>query len=206
MFIKNSGRVNELVGSVVRHIEKKGIDGYDAIVTSYYLFTANNLPPLDDDDNVIWGKIHLVQFDTPLAVTRVPRTKLFSEILREQLLYRAVEKALQYRRSPYVNLQSPEDVRRIWHESSTDVDAFLIECTEYDVSMFTRLEDIKTHYEVWCQVHSKKRHMKYLSKKLQPFFSRRSAGNGYSIRLLEISLPDKEIENSKQGVLGFGNP
>ena len=73
MFIKNSGRLNSLVGSVNQHVEKKGLDGYDAIITAYYLFSANNLPPLDDDDSVIWAKIHLVEFFKPISSERVVR-------------------------------------------------------------------------------------------------------------------------------------
>ncbi len=185
MFVKNAGRINELVGSVVRHIEKKGIDGYDAVVTAYYVFTTNNLPPLDDDDNAIWSKIRLVQFDKEITGDKTPRTELFTQIIKEQLLYRAIEKALSYRAKPYVKDQSPEYVRKLWHESSTDVDAFLREVTEFDPASFTPLDKIKEHYEKWCISNSRRLHIKYLNKKLQPYFRRQNTSNGYTLKLLE---------------------
>lgn len=185
MFIRNSGRMNELVGSVIRHIEKKGIDGYDALVTAYYLFTTNNLPPLDDDDNAIWGKIHLVECTNVVTKSRVPRIQLFTETIREQLLFRAVEKALSYKTTPYVNTQTPDWVREKWHESGTNVDAFLVEAIEVDTFGRTSLEEIKKAYEDWSIIREKTRYMKYLTKRLKPYFKKLTTGNVYTVKIKE---------------------
>jgi len=187
MFVKNSGRINEIVGSVNRHIEKKGKDGYDAITTAYYVFTTNNLPPLDDDDNAIWSKIRIVVADTPVIGEKIPRTELFTQLLREQLLYRAIERAMGYTKKPYVKDQSVDFVRALWHESTLDVDAFLLEATEFDTSKFISLGEIKEHYERWCVMRGKKLHIKYLNKKLQSYITRRSMANGYTIRIKPLS-------------------
>ena len=193
MFVKNAGRICELVGSINQHIEKKGIDGYDAIANPYYLFTTNNLPPLDDDDNAIWGKIHLILFDKEIT-DRKPRTELFTQKLREQLLYRAVEKALTYKKTPYVNNQTPDEVRRLWHESSTDIDEFIVEELDFNPAAETRLDKIKTHYESWCERKGRARHMKYLNKKLQPYFRKMNFGNVYAATIKE---PEKESDKTK---------
>lgn len=188
MFIKNAGRINEMVGSVVRHIEKKGVDGYDATVTAYYMFTTNNLPPLDDDDSVIWGKIHLVNFKEPLSIPFVPREQLFTQTLREQLLYRAVLLARGWSKKRYVNNQTADEVRMYWHEASTDVDAFLVEATEYDPACTpVTLEEVKNHYARWCAKNGRQRHIKYLQKKIQPYIVRRNMGNYYAIHLNDFA-------------------
>ena len=197
MFVKNSGRINSLVGSVNQHIEKKGIDGFDAVVTAYYLFSANNLPPLDDDDSVIWGKIHLVNYDKVITTARIPREKLFSQLIKEQLLFRAVQMALTWRESPYRNDQEADWVREKWHEASTDVDAFLIECVEYDPFGSCSLDEIKACYEIWCANNGKQRHVKYLNKKVQPSIRRESGRNVYTVKVAKLERKDP----TKNGIL-----
>ena len=194
MFVKNSSRICHMVGSVNRSIEKKGVDGYDAIVTAYYVFTANNLPPLDDDDNAIWGKIRLVAVEKPITCAIKPRSELFTEVIKQQLLYLAVEQAKEYRKQPYVKVQSDEDVRKMWQEATTDVDSFLLEATKYDYTLFVSLDKIREHYGVWCAMNGKKRHMKYLQKKLQPYFIKRNTSNGYSLELLKLVGISKIVE------------
>lgn len=196
MFVKNSSRINEMVGSVNRNIEKKGRDGYDAVITAYYVFTTNNLPPLDDDDNAIWGKIRVVNVNKQLDIPAKPRSELFTQLICEQLLYRAVEKAKGYAKTPYVKEQSVSEVRRLWHESTLDVEAFLREATKHDESMFVSLESIREHYDHWCDLNKKIKHVKYLAKKLQPFLIRRSMSNGYCIRLLQL----QQTQNSQNKI------
>jgi len=195
MFVKNSNRINTLVGSVVQHIEKKGEDGFDALVTAYYLFTTNNLPPLDDDDDVIWGKIHLEEFEKVMPNDKVPRLSLFTPLICEQLLFRGVEKALEYAKTPYQNSQTKEWVRAKWHESSTDVDKFMVEETEYDASAQLSLDAIKAAYEVWCKDNGRKRYMKYLTKKLQPYFRRTNAANIYTLKLIHPVMEVPDVSN-----------
>jgi phage/plasmid-associated DNA primase len=205
-FVKNANRINELLGSVVRHIEKKGIDGYDAIVTAYHLFTTNSLPPLDDDDSIIWGKIHLVEFNNTVPNNRVPRMMLFTEVLKQQLLYRAVEKASGYVKIPYTNPQSADSVRRAWHESSTDVDAFLAEATMFEPSSSASLDEIKKHYESWCVYNRRKRYIKHLNYKLKPYFRRLHMNNVYCLKLLDYKSSNSQsplfANNPMQSVLG----
>lgn len=199
-FIRNAGRINELVGSVVRHVEKKGVDGYDCTVTAYYLFTANNLPPLDDDDSVIWAKIHLVEFPKAICVKTVPRETLFTETLKQQMLFRAVEKALSWRDIPYENSQDSEDVRKKWQESSSDVDEFIGTYAEFDVSCSATLDQVKAHYHNWCARFGKTSHVKYLQRKIQGFVRRQTTGNVYWLRLKPFEVP------TKQGGLPAGTP
>jgi phage/plasmid-associated DNA primase len=191
-FIRNSGRINKMVGSTNHHIEKKGKDGYDTFISTYYMFTCNNLPPLDDDDSVMWSKIHLVHQDKVFEGKKINnRESLFTQTLKEQLLYRAIQKALSWLVEPYENNQSPEEVRRLWHEGTTDVDLFLNSYTEYDIGNLLSLEDIKRHYELWCAMFGRKLYIKYLNKQLKPFFKRNENRNGYSLRL--IQLPKTEL-------------
>jgi P4 family phage/plasmid primase-like protien len=183
-FIKNSGRINKMVGSTNHHIEKKGKDGYDSFISTYYIFTCNNLPPLDDDDSVLWSKIRLVHQDKVFKGKRISnRDSLFTQTLKEQLLYRAVQKVLSWLETPYENEQNPDEVRRLWHEGTTDVDSFINSYTEFDIGNLISLDDIKKHYETWCAMYGRKIYMKYLNKKLKPFFKSTNMRNGYSLKL-----------------------
>jgi len=196
MFVKNSGRICLLVGSIKQSIERKGVDGFPAIANPLYLFTCNNLPPLDDDDNAIWGKIHLVLFDKEVPDKRIPRTELFTQTLKEQLLYRGIQKALEYQKNPYVNTQSPDEVRGEWQAATTDIDLFMVEGLNSDTTAGTRLDDIKTHYESWCAHKGKVRHMKYLNKKLQPYFRRQHMCNVYAVELKDFITVTTQSEQS----------
>lgn len=191
MFVKNTGRINELVGSVHHDIEKKGIDRYHGIVTAYHLFTTNNLPPLDDDDMVIWSKIRLVEFKKQFSRGSV-RENLYTELIKEQLLYRAIEKVRGWNTAPYKNNQSAEEVRRIWHEASSDVELFVADCIVYEPLQFVKLDEVKDHYEKWCRINNKRRHMKHLTKKLQTYLTRRAEGNGYMVKLGRIKEPERK--------------
>lgn len=191
MFIKNTGRINELVGSVHHDIEKKGIDRYHGVVTAYHLFTTNNLPPLDDDDMVIWSKIRLVEFKNQFNRGSVRET-LYTDLIKEQLLYKAIELLRTWKTTPYKNDQSAEEVRRIWHEASSDVEMFIADCILYDPGKFVKLDDIKSKYEKWCHVNNKRRHMKHLSKQLQIYLTRRAEGNGYAVILNDVAEREKK--------------
>jgi phage/plasmid-associated DNA primase len=183
MFVKNASKINDLLGSVRHEVEHKGVDPYPTILTSYFLFTTNNLPPLDDDDMVLWSKIRLVRFDCKeFARCTVVRETLFTDVIKQQLLYKAVQLMLSWQEHPYKNDQSPEEVRRIWHEASTDVDAYFVERLVSDYTAFTTLHTITADYESWCKENERHRHIKYLNKKLQPYLARRVSGNGYLVR------------------------
>jgi phage/plasmid-associated DNA primase len=150
--------------------------------------TTNNLPPLDDDDFVLWSKIRLIRFNMKLS-RGIPVEPLYTETIKRQLIYRAVELMLSWRTTPYRNTQTPEEVRTIWHEASTDVELFFASRTIFDTSQITPLNTIKLAYERWCIEHSKHVHIKYLTKKLQPYLRRTSSGNGYCVVLTaEASL------------------
>lgn len=192
-FIRNSGRINKMVGSTNHRIEKKGKDGYDTFISTYYMFTCNNLPPLDDDDSVLWSKIHLVHQDKVFEGKKINnRESLFTQTLKEQLLYRAVQKALSWLENPYENNQSPDEVRRLWHEGTTDIDSYFNEFIEPDVFALVSLDDIKKHYEMWCIMNGKKLYIKYLNKKLKPFFKSTNIRNGYTLKLRP--LPKTELK------------
>lgn len=183
MYIKNTSRINALVGSTNLRVEKKGIDQYDTNITTYFLFSCNNLPPLDDDDNIIWSKIHLVEFNKPVCNKKIPREELFTKTLKEQLLFRAVELARSWIITPYTNNQTADEVRMKWQESSTDIESYMVECLEFDPTSSVSLEDIKFNYESWCIVNNKKRYIKYLNKKLQPYFRRQNMQNVYTVKI-----------------------
>lgn len=185
MFVKNTARINEMVGSVHHDIEHKGVDSFPSMTTVYHLFTTNNLPPLDDDDLVIWSKIRLVEFQNKFN-RGVVREGLFTDTIKEQLLYRAVELLRSWKETPYRNDQNPEEVRRIWHEASNDTEMFILEQVEYNPSSFCKLEDIKKLYEEWCIQNGKRRHVKYLTKQIQKYFIKRTSGNGYAITLRKL--------------------
>jgi len=207
MFIRNSGKINELVGSVIKHIEKKGIDAYDAVVTAYHVFTANHLPPLDDDDDIIWAKIRLVEFKTVVSVPKVPRVTLFTKLLREQLLFRAVQTAISYNAAPYTNDQKPDEVREAWHAATTDIDIFMREEIIFEPFEKTSLDAIKNYYGKWCDDNKKTRHIKYLTKRLQQYWRKSEGMNYYNVRLkgeVTATPPPTEKTTSlscRQGVL-----
>lgn len=180
MFIKNAGRINELIGSVHHDIEKKGVDRYHGVVTAYHLFTTNSLPPLDDDDMVLWSKIRLVEFKKNFSRGAV-RENLYTETIKEQLLFRAIELLRGWKEKPYVNPQGAEEVRKIWHEASSDVELFFAERIGFDPGAFVKLEDIKYVYDEWCATTKRRRHVKHLTKQLQRYITRRPEGNGYMV-------------------------
>lgn len=196
MFVKNSGKICSLVGSIKQSIEKKGVDIYPAIANPYFLFTCNNLPPLDDDDSAMWAKIHLVWFNKEVPSQRIPRTELFTQTLKEQLLYRGVKKALEYLQIPYINTQTPDAVRIEWQAATTDVDLFMVEGLTSDMTAETSLDIIKAHYEAWCAYNNKVRHMKYLNKKLQPFFRRHNTSNVYAVIIKDFKPVTAQSELS----------
>lgn len=183
MFVKNTSKINALVGSVHHNIEHKGEDTYPSISTAYHLFTTNNLPPLDDDDNVIWSKIRLVQFNNTFPRGTVARENLFTDTIKRQLLFRAIELMLSWRATPYRNDQSPDEVRRLWFEATSDVECFMQECIEETWNTDCSMEEITRRYEGWCKKNKKHRHMKYLYKQLAPYRIRKKFGNRYTVRL-----------------------
>jgi phage/plasmid-associated DNA primase len=194
-FIKGAGKLNELVGSVHHNIEHKGVDSYPGLITAYCLFTANNLPPLDDDDFVLWSKIHLVRFGNKLS-RGTPVEPLYTDIVKMQLLSRAVDLMVSWKTTPYVNSQSAEEVRAIWHEASTSVEAFMARCLIFDTQKVTPLEDIKSVYEKWCIKNGKHPYIKFLVKKLQSYQRRTAAANGYMVTITtEADLGDIELPN-----------
>jgi phage/plasmid-associated DNA primase len=193
MFVKNTGRINELVGSVHHDIEKKGIDRYHGVVTAYHLFTTNNLPPLDDDDMVIWSKIRLVEFKNRFDRGSV-RENLYTDLIKEQLLFRAIELVKSWQQTPYKNDQSAEEVRKIWHEASSDVELFIAECVSFDPGGFEKLDSVKFAYEEWCKIGGRRRHMKHLTKQLQAYMSRRAEGNGYMLKIKNAEKKDNPSE------------
>jgi phage/plasmid-associated DNA primase len=205
MFVKNSGRINTLVGSVNLHIEKKGVDGYDGVVTAYHVFSANNLPVLDDDDDAIWSKIRLVHLDKEIVGDKIVREKLFTPTLKEQLLYRAVQLVLSWRTTPYVKNLDTEGIRTEWHAATTDVDLFMLECTmqNYDRESkipYVSLDQIKRCYEKWCTINKKHRHMKYLNKKVQPYLHRSADGNAYALvlkDLKDLKVPEPKTKQAE---------
>lgn len=187
-FIKNAGKINELVGSIHHEIEHKCVDSYSGVITAYNLFTTNNLPPLDDDDFVLWSKIRLVHFRSKLN-RGTPVEPLYTIIIKMQLLYRAVELMQSWSTTPYKNTQSPEEVRRIWHEASTDVDLFMSTRIIFETQRTTPLEEIKKEYERWCVVNGRHIYMKYLTKRLQPYLRRTATGNAYCVAIAtEVEL------------------
>ena len=181
-----------------QHIEKKGIDGYDGVITAYYVFSANNLPVLDDDDDVIWSKIRLVHIDKEITGDKVVREKLFTQVLKEQLLYRAIQLALSWREKPYQKNTDTDETRKEWNAATTDVDLFMLECTMQNCDHeskipYVSLDQIKRCYEKWCAINGKHRHMKYLNKKVQPYLHRTADGNAYALSLK--NLEKKTITN-----------
>jgi phage/plasmid-associated DNA primase len=181
-FIRDAGKINELVGSIHHDIEHKGVDSYSGVITAYNVFTTNNLPPLDDDDFVLWSKIRLVRFESKLE-RGTPVEPLYTIIIKMQLLYRAVELMQSWSINPYRNSQSPEEVRRIWHEGSTDVDLFMATRIIFDTQGTLPLDVIKTAYEGWCIGNGKHIHMKFLTKRLQPYLRRSASGNAYCVAI-----------------------
>lgn len=181
-FIKNAGKINELVGSIHHEIEHKCVDSYSGVITTYNLFTTNNLPPLDDDDFVLWSKMRLVHFENKLE-RGTPVEPLYTIVVKMQLMYRAVELMRSWSITPYRNSQSPEEVRRVWHEGSTDVDLFMATRIIFDTQGTVPLDVIKTAYEGWCIGNGKHIHMKFLTKRLQPYLRRAASGNAYCVAI-----------------------
>lgn len=206
MFIKNAGRINELIGSVHHDIEKKGVDRYHGVVTAYHLFTTNSLPPLDDDDMVLWSKIRLVEFKKTFHRGAV-RESLYTEEIKEQLLFKAIELLRSWKSKPYANDQSAEEVRKIWHEASSDVELFLAERIGYDPGAFVKLDDIKYLYDEWCSENKRRRHVKHLTKHLQHYITRRPEGNGYMVVIkkpVDLSgILNKSTGTTKGGLTDF---
>ena len=188
-FIKNAGKINELVGSIHHEIEHKCVDSYSGVITAYNLFTTNNLPPMDDDDFVLWSKIRLVRFDSKLE-RGTPVEPLYTIIIKMQLLYRAVELMQSWSTTPYKNTQSSEEVRRIWHEASTDVDLFMSTRIIFETQRTLPLEEIKKEYERWCVVNGRHIYMKYLTKRLQPYLRRTATGNAYCVAIAAEVEPE----------------
>jgi hypothetical protein len=98
-------------------------------------------------------------------------------------------------------------VREKWHEATTDVDAFMRDCTQFEPTATTSLEAIKEHYECWCLLKDKKRHVKQLQKKLKPLFRSTNQRNVYAVKLLEFrpetknsELPKILVQNSEKAV------
>lgn len=183
MFVRGAGRINELVGSVHHNVEKKGKDHFPTVLPAYNLFTTNSLPPLDDDDAVIWSKIRLVRFDQKFARGTIRET-LFTETIKEQLLFRAVELLRTWKETPYVNDQTADEVRAIWHEATTSTDTFIAECLAVDWESPTSLQAIEDRYDRWCRENGKHRHVKAMRKALQPAMVRKSFGNRYAYRII----------------------
>ena len=183
-FIRNSGRINELVGSVHHNVEKKGIDHFATILPAYNVFTTNNLPPLDDDDLCIWSKIRLVVFRKKFIRGTV-RENLFTDTIKKQLLYRAVELMQSWKITPYKNDQNEEDVRTLWNEAATSTDTFVAECLSVDWTLQqpTHLTEIERVYGLWCIENRKPRYIKFLRRTIKPHLTRKSTGNGYNLKI-----------------------
>lgn len=196
-FIRGSGKINEFVGSVHHDIEHKGVDSYSGLITAYNLFTTNNLPPLDDDDFILWSKIRLTHFKEKLS-RGTPVEPLYTPLVKMQLLYRAVEMMMSWKEHPYVNPQTPDEVRTIWHEASTDVELFIATRIVFDESRVTSLADIKSVYEKWCIANGKHIHVKYLTKRLQSYLRRTNSGNGYAVSITAQAVFDEQSITTTQ--------
>jgi len=192
-FIRHANRINEILGSVHHSIEKKGIDHYRTVITAYQVYSANQLPPLDDDDWVLWSKIRLVEFKNKFSRAETPRGTLYTEEIKQQLLFRAVQTMQSWKEKPYRNDQTADMVRDTWHAATDDVDRFFAECLlPAPYEEFKTLSEITAVYDSWCLANRRSRHIKYLNKKLQPFIVRREMGNGYTLKIIKrpVAVPD----------------
>jgi phage/plasmid-associated DNA primase len=187
--VKNSQRIADFVGSINHNVEHKGVDGYQGKITAYNLFTTNNLPPLDDDDASIWGKLRLVECRGHFPRGAI-RDEIFTDKIKQQMVVKAVALILKWQTEPYRNDQTPEDVRRIWREATDDAEIFFNELVIPDYSGRTKYDDVKRAYEGWCITNGKATHFKNLNRVLRPYYKHTMNERYYTVFLREQKPPN----------------
>ena len=150
----DSGVFKTLTGKHEHRIQRKGKDGYNAILSAVHVYTCNKPPDFDkhiQNDTAFWGRWEYVRFPNHFKRDAFFYDQVFTPENMEGMLIKTLEHVVKIKKDGLQVNSKPGEVREMWSFNADPLYQFIelnMEKSEREITL-DKNEFLKA-YERWC--------------------------------------------------------